>query len=85
MQVRMNSWKRSLFGAGAGAGAGPGAGAGAGPGARASGTGAGLGVRRLTEVLLSGGMVETKRRAKTKQEEFPCLPNGLAEPLGKSF
>ena len=50
----------------------------------------GLKARRLIAALPSwvGGIVtveETKQRVKTKQEELTCLPNGLAEPLGKSF
>lgn len=36
-------------------------------------------------VIVEHSRVKTKRRAKTKQKDLPCLLNGLVELLGESF
>ncbi len=72
----MNSWKRSFGEAtGAGAGARPGAGA----------LMAGLPRQTGGIVERRGWSGELRAETEKKREDLPCLPNGLAEPLGESF
>ncbi len=86
IQVRMNFWKRSLFG-----GAGARVSAGTGPGAEASGPRAGrlmAGLpRRVRGIVERRVEQRAERRAETmkKRADLPCLPNGLVKPLGESF
>ena len=55
----------------------------AGPGVRLGAGRLNRGLPQHARGIVMAGEVRAKQRAMIKQENFPCFPNGLAEPLGE--